>query len=71
MENNEAMKDLPTYTMKIDKSENTGVQRINIEFETEEEKLFNFFMWFRENGEKHVDKSIEKMIQFYLNEKYE
>jgi hypothetical protein len=31
--------------------------------------LFNFFMWFRENGEKHIDKSIEKMIQIYLSEK--
>jgi hypothetical protein len=31
--------------------------------------LFNFFMWFRENGEKHIDKSIEKMIQIYLNER--
>ena len=31
--------------------------------------LFNFFIWFRENGEKHIDKSIEKMINIYLNEK--
>jgi hypothetical protein len=31
--------------------------------------LFNFFMWFRENGEKHIDKSIEKMILIYLNER--
>jgi hypothetical protein len=30
--------------------------------------LFNFFMWFRENGETHLDKSIEKMIEVYMNE---
>lgn len=26
-------------------------------------------MWFRENGEKHLEKSIEKMIEVYLSEK--
>jgi hypothetical protein len=31
--------------------------------------LFDFFMWFRENGEKYIDKSIEKMIEIYENEK--
>lgn len=30
--------------------------------------LFDFFMWFRENGEKHLDVSVEKMIEIYLNE---
>jgi hypothetical protein len=34
-----------------------------------EKELFDFFMGFRENGEKHIDKSIEKMIKIYLNEK--
>jgi hypothetical protein len=34
-----------------------------------EKELFDFFMWFRENGEKHIDKSIEKMINIYLDEK--
>lgn len=34
-----------------------------------EKELFDFFMWFRENGEKHIDKSIETMIKIYLNEK--
>lgn len=29
--------------------------------------LYDFFMWFRENGEKHLDKSIEKMIDEYIN----
>lgn len=35
------------------------------EFET----LYNFFMWFRENGEKYFGLSIEKMIKIYLDEK--
>ncbi len=34
-----------------------------------EKDLFDFFMWFRENVEKHIDKSIEKMIKIYLDEK--
>ncbi len=33
-------------------------------------RLLNFFMWFRENGEKYVCHPIEHMIQIYLNEKY-
>ena len=37
------------------------------EFET----LYNFFMWFRENGEKYLGLSIEKMIEIYLKEKDE
>ena len=35
-----------------------------------EKELYEFFMWFRENGEKYMNQSIEKMIQIYLNEKY-
>ena len=31
--------------------------------------LYNFFMWFRANGEKYLDCSIEKMIEIYLKEK--
>ena len=34
----------------------------------EEEKLFNFFMWFRENGQKYVCHPIEHMIKIYLDE---
>jgi hypothetical protein len=30
--------------------------------------LFSFFLWFRANGELHVDKSIEAMIDIYLKE---
>ena len=29
--------------------------------------LFDFFMWFRENGEKYEGVSIEKTIEIYLN----
>lgn len=32
-------------------------------------ELFYFFMWFRENGEKHLNVSIEKMIEIYLKSK--
>ena len=28
--------------------------------------LFNFFMWFRANGEFYVDLPVEKMIETYL-----
>jgi len=30
------------------------------------EQLKAFFLWFRENGELDLDKSIEKMIDVYL-----
>jgi len=30
------------------------------------DELFKFFVWFRENGEKNIGKSIEKMIEEYL-----
>ena len=33
------------------------------------ELLFAFFMWFRENGEKYMNESIEQMIQIYLKSK--
>lgn len=33
------------------------------------ESLFDFFMWFRTNGELYIDKSIEQMISVYLNQK--
>ena len=34
------------------------------------DQLMHFFLWFRENGEKYMDKSIESMIETYLKEKY-
>nr|DAL15324.1 MAG TPA_asm: hypothetical protein [Caudoviricetes sp.] len=33
------------------------------------EILFDFFIWFRENGEKYIDMSVEKMIEIYLKDK--
>jgi hypothetical protein len=36
---------------------------------TEFETLKNFFMWFRENGEKHLGASIEQMLEIYIEEK--
>lgn len=32
------------------------------------EMLRSFFIWFRKNGLKYIDLSIEKMIDIYLNE---
>jgi len=34
--------------------------------ETEKEKLINFFVWFSNNGEKHIGLSIEELIDKYL-----
>lgn len=36
--------------------------------ELEHEIIFNFFLWFRENGEKYVNLSVEKMIGIYLQQ---
>ena len=38
---------------------------------TDEDQLFNFFVWFRANGENHTDKPIEKMIEIYLSQQPE
>ncbi|CAB4153360.1 hypothetical protein UFOVP622_3 [uncultured Caudovirales phage] len=34
-----------------------------------EKELLDFFLWFRENGEKYVCHPIEHMIKIYLIEK--
>lgn len=34
-----------------------------------EKELFDFFMWFRKNGEIYIDISIEDMIRKYLDDK--
>ena len=34
-----------------------------------EKELFDFFMWFRTNGEKYVGLSVEKLIETYLKGK--
>ena len=33
-----------------------------------ETEFLNFFLWFRDNGEKHIGKSVEELINTYLNE---
>ena len=33
------------------------------------QELFTFFLWFRWNGEKYMDKPIEEMIKVYLEER--
>jgi hypothetical protein len=35
----------------------------------ETEIIYNFFLWFRLNGEKYLNESIEKMIEIYINQK--
>ena len=35
---------------------------------SQKDDLFKFFMWFRNNGEKYMNLSIEKMIDKYLKE---
>jgi len=37
--------------------------------ENESEILYKFFMWFRENGQKYIEVTIEEMIQIYLKQK--
>ena len=34
-----------------------------------EKELLDFFLWFRENGEKYICQPIEHMIKIYLDEK--
>ena len=31
-------------------------------------QLTDFFLWFRKNGDKYINQSIEKMIEIYLKE---
>jgi hypothetical protein len=37
--------------------------------EEKEKLIFDFFMWFRSNGEHYVHISIEEMIKCYLKQK--
>jgi hypothetical protein len=30
------------------------------------QELINFFMWFRDNGEKYIGKTIEEFVDIYL-----
>jgi len=31
--------------------------------------LIQFFMWYLKNGENHQEKTVEELIQFYLDER--
>ena len=33
-----------------------------------ETQLLNFFVWFRDNGEKYIGQSMESMIKIYIDE---
>jgi hypothetical protein len=35
----------------------------------EREQLIDFFMYFRDNGEKHIGLSIEQFVDMYMKEK--
>jgi homospermidine synthase len=43
-------------------------ERGYIKKEEHAKDLYDFFMWFRKNGEKYIETSIKKMIQIYLDE---
>jgi len=32
------------------------------------EELVKFFIWFRDNGEKHIGISIEQLVELYLTQ---
>jgi len=55
-------------TYKIRKRRDVAKDKLE---DTEElkQELFTFFLWFRWNGEKYMNKSIEKMIKVYLEER--
>ena len=53
--------------MAVPSNENSGLHKHIVSQQSE--LLFAFFMWFRENGEKYMNESIEKMIQIYLKSK--
>jgi len=62
---------MENWSENIDKLIESEMKKVaqNIDDNVEANIIYRFFMWFRENGEKHIDKSIETMIQIYLNEK--
>lgn len=43
---------------------NIDKEQLNILF-------FDFFMWFRSNGENHINVSIEDMVKIYIKENFE
>lgn len=42
------------------------VNHFKIKQTEEHKKLCDFFQWFRDNGDKHIGKSIEDFVSIYL-----
>lgn len=42
-----------------------ATDKILLLFKKQDKQLLDFFLWFRANGEGHIDKSIEEMIAIY------
>ena len=55
-------------TYRIRKKQDVAEDKLE-DTEDLRQELFTFFLWFRWNGEKHMNKSIEKMIKVYLEER--
>lgn len=62
---------MENWSENIDKLIESEMKKVaqNIDDNVEANIIYRFFMWFRENGEKYMNQSIEKMIKIYLNEK--
>jgi hypothetical protein len=50
------------------KIKSEGIKQLN-DLPDKRSELLRFFLWFRENGDTYIDKSIENMIDIYLTEK--
>ena len=64
---------VPRFTQEFILNEGTEMEYRkckcdSIMIENLKSELYNFFMWFRENGEKYIDGSIENMIEIYMDE---
>jgi len=60
--NNELNQEIEKMSAEIERLK----ARLNATHVTAEKRLTDFFLWFRANGEKYVDKNIEAMIEIYL-----
>lgn len=54
------------YGLVIDMQDNCAQIAVDYAEDEKPKLLLDFFMWFRENGEFHIGKSMEKMIDVYL-----
>jgi len=62
---NEAIKKAKPNMDKI-KDVDKHLESIRFSVIDKQKVLFDFFMWFRENGENHLGKSVEELIEYYL-----